>query len=90
MFRLIYCSTANFDIDEDSFCQKTRATTMGDMTFEEAYKKTGRILNITVTSSIKHGEAITLNYITSPNVVIWSAVVASSAIPPLIKPAHYS
>ncbi|XXQ35215.1 PNPLA domain-containing protein [Plasmodiophora brassicae] len=55
-----------------------------DMTFLEAYQKTGRILNITCTSENKWGAPIILNYITAPNVVIWCAVLASSGIPPLL------
>ncbi len=51
---------------------------MGDMTFEEAYRKTGRILNITLSSSTKKAPPILVNYITAPNVVISSAVVASA------------
>jgi TAG lipase/lysophosphatidylethanolamine acyltransferase len=45
---------------------------IGDTTFEEAHKRTGRILNITVTTSTsgRGGSAPTsLNYITAPNVV---------------------
>jgi TAG lipase/lysophosphatidylethanolamine acyltransferase len=44
---------------------------IGDMTFEEAHERTGRILNITVTTSTSGtgGSAPTsLNYITAPNV----------------------
>jgi predicted acylesterase/phospholipase RssA len=54
---------------------------IGDMTFQEAYDKTGRILNITVTGSNKHEQDRLLNYLTSPNVIIWSAVCASCALP---------
>lgn len=46
---------------------------IGDMTFQEAHEKTGRILNITVTSSTSGGRGTSaptsLNYITAPNVV---------------------
>jgi predicted acylesterase/phospholipase RssA len=59
----------------------------GDMTFKEAYEHTkGRILNISV-GALREGEhqdrAVLLNYLTSPNVIIWSAVSASCAMPGL-------
>jgi TAG lipase / lysophosphatidylethanolamine acyltransferase len=42
---------------------------VGDLTFEEAYNRTKRILNITVSTSGKGGVPNLLNYITAPNVV---------------------
>jgi TAG lipase / lysophosphatidylethanolamine acyltransferase len=41
---------------------------VGNMTFEEAYAKTKRVLNITV-STTRGGVPILLNYLTAPNVV---------------------
>ncbi|KAF9581176.1 hypothetical protein BGW38_001906, partial [Lunasporangiospora selenospora] len=41
---------------------------VGNVTFEEAFKKTKRVLNITVPSSRKSEGPQLLNYITSPNV----------------------
>lgn len=50
--------------------------TIGDLTFEEAYLKTLRILNIVVHPT--HSSIPTLlNYITAPNVIIWTAIYAS-------------
>lgn len=49
---------------------------LGDLTFEEAYVKTDRVLNITVKSSNPSMPTL-LNYLTTPNVTMWSAVVAS-------------
>lgn len=59
----------------------------GDMTFKEAYEHTkGRILNISV-GAMREGDhqdrAVLLNFLTSPNVIIWSAVSASCAMPGL-------
>lgn len=42
---------------------------VGDLTFEEAYEKTKRVLNITVPTSGKGGFPNLLNYLTAPNVV---------------------
>lgn len=54
---------------------------IGNMTFGEAFNKTRRILNITVSSSSIYEMPRLLNYITAPNVLIWSAVAASCSIP---------
>ena len=47
---------------------------IGDLTSQEAYNRTRRILNICVSSSGLFELPRLLNYITAPNVVIWSAV----------------
>ncbi|KAL4785098.1 hypothetical protein BJX76DRAFT_325587 [Aspergillus varians] len=54
-------------------------TNLGDLTFEEAYARSKRILNITVATSGRSGTPNLLNYLTAPNVLIWSAAVASNA-----------
>ncbi|CAG8672263.1 12670_t:CDS:10, partial [Dentiscutata erythropus] len=53
---------------------------VGDLTFEEAYAKSKRILNITVSSTRKFEVPQLLNYLTAPNVLISSAACASVAI----------
>lgn len=47
---------------------------LGDITFQEAYNRTRRILNICVSSAGVYELPRLLNYITAPNVLIWSAV----------------
>lgn len=42
---------------------------VGDLTFEEAYARSKRILNITVATAGKNGIPNLLNYLTAPNVV---------------------
>lgn len=42
---------------------------VGDLTFEEAYARSKRILNITVATTGKNGTPNLLNYLTAPNVV---------------------
>lgn len=54
---------------------------IGHVTFLEAFKKTRRILNVSVSSSTQHEMPRMLNYLTAPNVLIWSAVLASCAVP---------
>lgn len=52
---------------------------VGDLTFEEAYARTKRVLNITVATSGRGGVPNLLNYLTAPHVLIWSAALASNA-----------
>ncbi|KAL5353012.1 Lipase 5 [Pseudogymnoascus australis] len=61
---------------------------LGDMTFQEAYNRTRRILNICVSPSSIYELPRLLNYITSPNVLIWSAVAASCSVPFVFSSAH--
>ncbi|MFO1425094.1 MAG: DUF3336 domain-containing protein [Candidatus Competibacteraceae bacterium] len=54
---------------------------VGALTFEEAFDRTGRIINIPVSPSRAHQHSRLLNYLTAPNVMIRRAALASSAIP---------
>jgi TAG lipase / steryl ester hydrolase / phospholipase A2 / LPA acyltransferase len=57
-----------------------------DMTFQEAYEKTGRQISITVAPAEPHQRSRLLNAITSPNVFVRSAVMASCAVPGVFPP----
>ncbi len=59
---------------------------LGEYTFEEAFKKTKRIINITVSPVAKHQHARLLNYLTTPHLLVWSAVLASCSVPGLFPP----
>lgn len=67
-----------FDIDG---LKNTMISFVGDLTFREAYNRTGRILNITVSPASNHEQTRLLNYITAPHCLIWSAVCASCSLP---------
>ena len=54
---------------------------IGDLTFEEAYQRSGRLLNIVVTSQRSNEVPGLLNHLTAPEVVVWSAACASCVIP---------
>ncbi|KAI1448905.1 patatin-domain-containing protein [Annulohypoxylon stygium] len=54
---------------------------LGDITFQEAYNRTRRICNICVSSASVYELPRLLNYVTAPNVMIWSAVAASCSVP---------
>jgi len=61
---------------------------LGDITFKEAFDKTGIVLNITVSESSEYTDYRLLNYLTAPHVLIWSAALASSAIPYVFEPVE--
>ncbi|KAI1798836.1 patatin-domain-containing protein [Daldinia bambusicola] len=54
---------------------------LGDITFQEAYNRTRRICNICVSSASIYELPRLLNYVTAPNVMLWSAVAASCSVP---------
>jgi TAG lipase/steryl ester hydrolase/phospholipase A2/LPA acyltransferase len=58
-----------------------------DMTFQEAYNRTNRILSIAVSRENANEEPLLLNYATAPNVLIRSAVAASCSVPFIYRPA---
>ncbi|KAI5928679.1 patatin-like phospholipase domain-containing protein [Camillea tinctor] len=58
----------------------------GSMTFREAYERTGRILNVSCVPADPHSPTILCNYLTAPDCVIWSAVLASAAVPGILNP----
>lgn len=58
----------------------------GSLTFREAYERTGRILNVSCVPADPHSPTILYNYLTSPDCVIWSAVLASAAVPGILNP----
>lgn len=66
--------------DTDHFHRCMRAN-IGDFTFQEAFDRTGRILNITVSPQNRSDPPRLLNYLTAPHVLVWSASVASAAVP---------
>ncbi len=62
------------------------AANMGDLSFEEAFEKTRRIVGITVSPVEPHQQGRLLNYLTAPNVLIRRASLASCAIPGVFPP----
>ncbi|OJF68577.1 esterase [Alteromonas sp. V450] len=57
-------------------------------TFEEAFKKTGRHITITVSPADLHQHSRLLNAKTSPNAIITQAVRASCAVPVIFSPVQ--
>lgn len=61
---------------------------IGEYTFQEAYERTGRSINITVSPVQRNQKARLLNGYTSPYLLIWSSVMASCSIPLVFPPAR--
>lgn len=59
---------------------------LGDVTFQEAHARSGRVLNVSVTAADTTEPPRLLNYLTAPSVLVWSAVACSSAFPFLFAP----
>ncbi|CUV04780.1 unnamed protein product [Cryptosporidium hominis] len=77
-------------IDPKEFI-KTCQTYFKNYTFYEAYKLTGRIVTITVSPTYvtpEFTEPLVLNCITTPDILLWSAVSASCALPGLMPVAE--
>ncbi|KAJ1508584.1 hypothetical protein HMI54_003124 [Coelomomyces lativittatus] len=68
--------------------EKVLWATMGNMTFLEAYQRTGRILNISLIRTAPHLPPKLLNYLSTPDVLIWSAIIASCALPGVLHPVQ--
>lgn len=64
----------------DRWINIVRWHTCGDMTFLQAYEKTGRILIITVTSNNSSNPTLYQSKDTTPNIVIWSSIFASASL----------
>ncbi|KAL2827094.1 hypothetical protein BJY01DRAFT_229318 [Aspergillus pseudoustus] len=80
------CLTKGSFLDAEVLEECVRAS-LGDLTFEEAYARSKRILNITVATAGRSGTPNLLNYLTAPNVLIWSAAAASNASNTGLNPA---
>ncbi|WVQ75039.1 hypothetical protein IAR50_004648 [Cryptococcus sp. DSM 104548] len=72
--------------DTIMWARKSMWFTRGSLTFKEAYARTGRALNISVVPSDRHSPTILLNHLTAPNCLIWSAIIASAAVPGILNP----
>lgn len=79
-----YSTGARFDSVD--WAKKSSWFTYGSMTFREAYERTGRILNVSCVPADPHSPTMLCNYLTSPDCVVWSALLASAAVPGILNP----
>jgi predicted acylesterase/phospholipase RssA len=69
--------------------QRAIRANVPDLTFQEAYERTGRIINIALSPSDSSKDVPhLLNYLSAPNVLVWSAALASCAIPYVYAPVE--
>lgn len=66
--------------------QSSLRENIGDVTFLEAFRLSGKILNITVSGTKNFTLPTLLNYITAPHVLVWSAAACSCCAPLVYKP----
>ncbi len=59
---------------------------IGEYSFEEAYQRTGRHINVTVSPIQVHQKPRLLNELTAPYLLVWSSVLASCAVPMIFPP----
>lgn len=89
--QMIHFLKTGYLVDNNTFCRTTEYY-WGDITFEEAYKKTNKHICIAVTASNSSGnggvnnEKLLLNHLSTPHVLIRSAVAASCALPGIMRP----
>ncbi|CAE6445720.1 unnamed protein product [Rhizoctonia solani] len=72
--------------DTPQWARKACWFTRGSLTFREAYQRTGRVLNISVIPFDQHSPTKLLNHLTAPDCLIWSAIIASAAVPGILNP----
>ncbi|KAJ2230350.1 hypothetical protein H4R99_005185 [Coemansia sp. RSA 1722] len=73
--------------DAVEWAPRAQIFTRGNLTFKEAFERTGKVLNIPCTPlGHRYASPRLLNYVTAPNVVIWSAVLASACLPGILQP----
>lgn len=68
--------------------KREMAKLIPDLTFKEAYEKSGRSINISISPAEPRQNSRLLNHIASPNVTLRSAVLASTALPGVFQPVQ--
>lgn len=72
--------------DSIAWARKANYFTLGSMTFQEAFQRTGRRLNVSTVPADPHSPVILCNNITAPNCIIWLCLMASAAVPGILNP----
>lgn len=78
----------NSGIADVRFLKQFLIRNLGDMTFGEALKQSGLYINVAIAPYDASQEARIMNAYTSPDLLIWSAVLASCAVPVLFPPVR--
>jgi TAG lipase/steryl ester hydrolase/phospholipase A2/LPA acyltransferase len=85
--RMFFGKNPSMDVHD---VQAMVARLVPDMTFQEAYEKTGRQISISVAPAEPQQTSRLLNAIASPNVYLRSAIMASCAVPGVFPPVMLS
>lgn len=86
--KIIELIKGNGGIADVMYLKKFLVQNLGDVTFAEAYKRSGLHINIAVAPYNTAQNPRILNALTAPHVLVWSAVLASCAVPVLFPPVH--
>jgi len=78
----------NGGIADVMYLKKFLMQNLGDVTFAEAYQQSKRHINIVIAPYNTAQNPRIMNALTAPNVLVWSAVLASCAVPVLFPPVH--
>lgn len=76
MYKIFYKNDIFLNIDQVKAWARNH---LEDLTFKEIYDKNGWILNIGVTDEKMNTQRL-CNYLTTPDVVVWSAVCSSCSL----------
>ena len=74
-------------MDQKTLEQNLREN-IGEFTFEEAFQHTGRSINVSVSAQGGYESARLLSGYTSPYMLVWSAALASAAVPGVFPPVQ--
>jgi predicted acylesterase/phospholipase RssA len=87
--QLYNACSKRFVFESDKWIPLLKWHTMGDTTFREAFLRSGRSLCIPACPAHPGSPVLLFSHVSTPNVVIWSAALASSNIPGLLdKPVQ--
>ncbi len=79
----------NGGVADVRYLKKFLIENLGDLTFEEAYAKSGLDINISVAPfDVNQEDSRIMNRYTAPDLLVWSAVLASCAVPILFPPVR--
>ena len=78
----------NGGIADVKFLKQFLKKNLGDLTFAEAYAQSGLHINVAVAPYDASQDARIMNTYTAPDLLVWSAVLASCAVPVLFPPVR--
>lgn len=76
----------NGGLADVKFLKQFLKKNLGDLTFREAYERSGLHINVAVAPYDASQDARIMNKFTAPDLLVWSAVLASCAVPILFPP----